>query len=137
MGKRQKFDLRLPGDQMTLMKRTAHDRGFRSANAYVQAVIIKDMRNSISEQNDREAFVASLDRLAKEIRTIHTTQQALFAVVDSLARLFLTCIPEPPLNALDQAKRRARLRYDRFLLSVAQNMMSDARATLTELVDNG
>ena len=117
------------------MKRTAQTRGFRSANAYVQAVIVKDMRDSTSDQADREAFVASLDRLAKEIRTVHTTQQALFAVVDSLARLFLTCIPEPPSNALDQAKRRARLRYDRFLLSVAQNMTSDSRAMLADLID--
>ena len=88
--------------------------------------------------SDREAFVAaSLDRLSKEIRNLHTTQQALFAAVDSLTRLFLTCIPEPPPEALDQAKRRARLRYERYLVSVAQNMTSDSRATLTELVDCG
>src|SRR5215471_16930366 len=107
MGKRQKFDLRLPPDQMVLMKRTAQIRGFRSANAYVQAVVVNDMRDATSDQTDREAFVASLDRLTKEIRTIHTAQQALFALVDSLARLFLTCIPEPPPNALDQAQRLA------------------------------
>src|SRR5215475_14452115 len=137
MDKRQKFDLRLPGEQMTMMKRTAQTRGFRSANAYVQAIVVKDMRDSSSDQADRQAFVASLDRLVKEIRTIHTTQQALFAVVDSLARLFLTCIPEPPPNALDQAKGRARLRYEKFLLSVAQNMTSYSRAMLAELVDRG
>ena len=57
--------------------------------------------------------------------------------MDSLTRLFLTCIPEPPPDALEQAKRRARLRYDRFLVSVAQNMASDSRATLTELIDRG
>lgn len=68
---------------------------------------------------------------------MHTAQQALFAAVDSLTRLFLTCIPEPPPEGLDQAKRRARLRYDRFLLSVAQNMTADSRATLTELIDRG
>jgi len=137
MAKRQKFDLRLPYDQMIMMKRTAQARGFRSANAYVQAVVVKDMRDSTSDQADRDAFVASLDRLAKEIRTIHTAQQALFAALDSLARLFLTCIPEPPPNVLDQAKRRAKLRYERFLLSVAQNMTSESRATLTELMDRG
>ena len=35
------------------------------------------------------------------------------------------------------AKRKARLRYERFLVSVAQNMTSDSRATLAELVDRG
>lgn len=138
MAKRQRFELRLPNDQMTVMKRTAQARGFRSANAYLQAVVTRDLRDSTSEQADREAFVAaSLDRLSKEIRTLHTAQQALFAAVDSMARLFLTCIPEPPPEELDQAKRRARLRYDRFLLSVAQNMTADSRATLTELIDRG
>jgi hypothetical protein len=136
MGKRQKFDLRLPPDQMVLMKRTAQIRGFRSANAYVQAVVVNDMRDATSDQTDREAFVASLDRLTKEIRTIHTAQQALFALVDSLARLFLTCIPEPPPNALDQAQRLARLRYDKFLLSVAQNMTKNTPAALTDMVDS-
>lgn len=138
MAKRQRFELRLPNDQMTVMKRTAQVRGFRSANAYVQALVTRDLRDSTSEQADREAFVAAaLDRLSKEIRTLHTAQQALFAVVDSPARLFLTCIPEPPPEALDQAKRRPRLRYDRFLLSVTQNMTADSRATLTELIDRG
>jgi len=137
MAKRERFELRLAEDQMTVMKRTAQVRGFRSTSAYVHAVLARDMRDSTSDHDDREAFAASLDRLSKEIRTVHTTQQALFAVVDSLARLFLTCIPEPPPSALDQAKRRARLRYDRFLLSVAQNMTSDSRATLAELVDRG
>ena len=34
----------------------------------------------------------------------------------------MTCIPEPPADMLDQAKAKARLRYERFLLSVAQGM---------------
>src|ERR1017187_6482480 len=111
MAKRQRFELRLPNEQMTVMKRTAQARGFRLANAYVQAVVTRDLRDSTSEQADCDTFVAaSLDRLSKEIRSLHTAQQALFAVVDSLARLFLTCTPEPPPEELDQAKRRARLR---------------------------
>ena len=138
MTNRQRFELRLPDEQMTAMKRTASSRGFRSANAYVQSVLGRDLRDSASEKVDRETFVAaSIDRLSKEIRTLHTAQQALFAAVDSLTRLFLTCIPEPPPEALDQAKSRARLRYDRFLLSVAQNMAAESRATLTELIDRG
>jgi hypothetical protein len=138
MAKRKRFELRLPDEQMTAMKRTANARGFRSANGYVQSLLGRDLRDSAADQVDREAFIAaSVDRLSKEIRTLHTAQQALFAAVDSLTRLFLTCIPEPAPEALDQAKRRARLRYDRFLLSVAQNMAADSSATLTELIDRG
>ena len=138
MAKWERFELRLSEEQLAVVKRTAQVRGFRSVSGYIQAVLTRDLRDSPPEQSDREAFVAaSIDRLSKEIRNLHTTQQALFAAVDSLTRLFLTCIPEPPPEALDQAKRKARLRYERYLVSVAQNMTSDSRATLTELVDRG
>ena len=138
MAKWERFELRLAEEQLAVVKRTAQVRGFRSVSGYIQAVLTRDLRDSSPDQSDREAFVAaSIDRLSKEIRNLHTTQQALFAAVDSLTRLFLTCIPEPPPEALDQAKRKARLRYERYLVSVAQNMTSDSRATITELVDHG
>ena len=138
MAKRDRFELRLPAEDMAMVKRAAQAGGFRSANAYIQAVLTRDLRGSKSDRSNQEAFVAaSIDRLSKEIRGLHTGQQALFATIDSLARLFLTCVPEPPAEVLDQAKRRARLRYDRFLVSVAQNMTTDTRATLAELADRG
>ena len=138
MAKWERFELRLAEEQLAVVKRTAQVRGFRSVSGYIQAVLTRDLRDSPPDQSDREAFVAaSIDRLSKEIRNLHTTQQALFAAVDSLTRLFLTCIPEPPPEAVEQAKRKARLRYERYLVSVAQNMTSDSRATLTELVDRG
>jgi hypothetical protein len=138
MAKWERFELRLSEEQLAVVKRTAQVRGFRSVSGYIQAVLTRDLRDSPPDQSDREAFVAaSIDRLSKEIRNLHTTQQALFAAVDSLTRMFLTCIPEPPPEALDQAKRKARLRYERYLVSVAQNMTSDSRATLSELVDGG
>jgi hypothetical protein len=138
MAKWERFELRLSEEQLAVVKRTAQVRGFRSVSGYIQTVLTRDLRDSPPDQSDREAFVAaSLDRLSKAMRNLHTTQQALFAAVDSLTRLFLTCVPEPPPEALDQAKRKARLRYERYLVSVAQNMTSDSRATLTELVDRG
>jgi hypothetical protein len=138
MAKWERFELRLSEEQLAVVKRTAQVRGFRAVSGYIQAVLTRDLRDSPPDQSDREAFVAaSIDRLSKEIRNLHTTQQALFAAVDSLTRLFLTCIPEPPPEAVEQAKRKARLRYERYLVSVAQNMTSDSRATLSELVDRG
>jgi hypothetical protein len=92
---------------MATMKRTAQARGFRSANAYVQTVVARDLRESAPERDEREVFIAaSFDRLSKEVRALHGAQQAVFAAVDSLTRIVLTCIPEPPPETLDQAKRR-------------------------------
>jgi Arc/MetJ-type ribon-helix-helix transcriptional regulator len=138
MAKRQRFELKLPEEQAAKVKRAAQARGFRSPSAYIRAVLTRDLSDSKSDRTDPEALVAaSIDRLSKEIRGLHSGQQALFATIDSLTRLFLTCIPEPPAEVLDQAKRRAKLRYDRFLVSVAQNMTVDTRATLGELADRG
>src|ERR1051326_778877 len=119
MAKRQRFDLWLPGDQMALVKKAAQAGGFRSATAYIQAVLARDLRGLKSDGTDQETFVAaSIDRLSKEIRGLHTGQQALFATIDSLTRLFLTCVPEPPADVLDQAKRRAKLRNERIFVFV-------------------
>jgi hypothetical protein len=138
MPKRKRFEIRVSDEQFAVLKRTAFDRGFRSIAAYVQAASASDMRQSGPDgSNGPEIVAASIDRLVKEVRSLHTAQQAVFAAVDSLTRLFLTCIPEPPPETLDQAKRRARLRYDRYLLSVAQNMASDSRTKMTELMDRG
>ena len=137
MAKWKRFELRLSESELAVIRQTAQVRGFPSVSAYVQTALRKDRQNP-PEETDRDAMVAaSLDRLCREVRSLHTAQQAVFAAVDSLTRLFLTCIPEPAPETLDQAKRRARLRYDRYLLSVAQNMASDSRAKLTELVDRG
>ena len=137
MAKRRRFEIRVSDEQFAVLKRTASDRGFRSIGAYVQAVAAADTRQSGAADFDRDDVIAaSIERLSKEVRSLHTAQQAVFAAVDSLTRLFLTCIPEPPPDTLDQAKRRARLRYDRYLLSVAQNMASDSRARLTKLTDH-
>ena len=55
---------------------------------------------------------------AREIRGVKLGQQALFAFVDSLVNILLTCIPEPSRDTYDQAVARGKFRYDRFLKSV-------------------
>jgi Arc/MetJ-type ribon-helix-helix transcriptional regulator len=138
MAKRRRFEVRLTDEQFATLKQTAQTRGFRSASAYVQNLLRDDAIDRKNDETDREAVVAaSIERLSKEIRKLHTAQQAQFAVVDSLTRLFLTCVPEPPAETLDQARRCAKLRYNRFLVSVAQNLNSDAQTTFAELIDRG
>ena len=73
MAKRQRFDLWLPAEQMALVKKAAQAGGFRSATAYIQAVLARELRDSKSDRSDQETFVvASIDRLSKEIRRLHT-----------------------------------------------------------------
>ena len=136
MTRNRRIEVKVPPDLHAQLKQAAHSQGFSSVNSLVRSAITNELRTGETALNRTEqSIAASIDRLAKEVRTLHTAQQALFAMTDSLARLFLTCVPEPPAEALDTAKRRARLRYDRFLLAVAQNMASDSRAALSELSD--
>ena len=119
---------------LTVGKQAAATKGFESLSAYIRDLIEKDSRITGQSERLESAVAASIDRIAKELRRLHNANQALFALTDSLVRLFLTCTPEPPPDSLDATKRRAKLRYDRFLLSVAQNMTGDARGTLLEVL---
>jgi hypothetical protein len=64
-------------------------------------------------------------------------QQALFAFVDSLAKMLLTCLAEPPKDVYEQAVARGKLRYDRFLKSVGAAMVGDSGAAMAEMLKRG
>jgi hypothetical protein len=84
-----------------------------------------------------ERISATLDRFAKDIRSLHTADQAIYAGFDTFMRIFLTCIPDPPAETLTAAKVQGHQRYKNYLQNVARNMNGDARAALAELVNHG
>jgi hypothetical protein len=135
MRKNERFELLVPQDLLERLKVVAAERG-TSVASVVRMALENEMRHGEPAIAKTERIVsASIDRLARDLRTLQTAQQAVFALTDSLARLFLTCVPEPDPEVLDQAKRRARMRYDRFLKSVAQNMTADSQTSLAELTE--
>jgi hypothetical protein len=83
-----------------------------------------------------ERIAASLDRLAREIRSVKLARQALFAFVDSLVKTLLTCIAERPSEARDQAVAQGKFRYERFLKSVGAAMAGDSKAAMAELLNH-
>ena len=82
-----------------------------------------------------ERIASTLDRFAKDLRRLHTADQALYASLDTFIRLFLTCIPDPPSDSLTAAKMQAQRRYRNYLQNVARNMNGDAPAALGELTN--
>ena len=118
--------------------RAIKDGGFPSPSAFFRSAIERELagrENEIHEAEDRIA--ASLDRMAREIRSVRLGQQALFAFVDALVKTLLTCLAEPPKDAYDQAVARGKLRYDRFLKSVGAGMVGDSQVAMKELVNRG
>jgi hypothetical protein len=57
--------------------------------------------------------------------------------VDALVKTLLTCVPEPPRDAYDQAVARGKARYDRFLKSVGAGMLGDSQAAMEVLLNRG
>lgn len=126
--------VRLPDDLSTKLQAEADKRGFDSPSAFVRHAIQSELRQGDSAVNQvEERIAATVNRLAKEVRSVHTAQLATFALVDAFVKVFLTCVPEPPNEMVDQAKARAKRRYEKFLISVAQGMAGDAKGALKEL----
>jgi hypothetical protein len=75
-----------------------------------------------------------MERVLRDVTRVARGQQALFAIVDTLVKTFLTCVPDPPPDAMTQSVARARDRYARFVKSAGQAMVGDALAAMQDLV---
>ena len=128
--------MKLTKDLAQRLEATARGKGFSSPSAFIRAAIENELtsrRPVFDESEDR--IVATIDRLAQEMRKMSTGQQALFAFVDSLTKTLLTCLPEPSGEAYAQAVARGKARYERFIKNVGMSMAGDSRAALAELMD--
>jgi hypothetical protein len=109
--------------------------GFSNPSAFIRAAVEHELAGRESELGAaEEKIAATIERVGRDLRGVRLAQQALFAFVDSLAKTLLTCVPEPPREAYDQAVARGKIRYDRFLKSVGAGMVGDSHAAITELL---
>lgn len=119
----QRLEVKLPPDLLSQVREAARQRGFTSANAFVRAAIANELKTGESAlERTEQTIAASLNRAMRELRSLHTASQANFAISDGLVRLFLSCIPEPDTRSRDAVRKQAKLRYRRFIQSVAKNM---------------
>ena|SRR5215475_7344418 len=84
-----------------------------------------------------QRIAGTLEQLRKELRRLGTAQHAQFALIDTLARVLLLCLPEPPQEVHSQALANAKQRHQKLLRAAALSMRGDARADLANLVTNG
>jgi hypothetical protein len=81
-----------------------------------------------------ERIAATLPRMAEEVRKVANGQQAAIALIDSLGKVILTCIPEPEPAAFTRAMSIARDRYQKFLKSAASSLKGDFMKSLTDII---
>jgi hypothetical protein len=114
----------------------AKARDYASPSAFMRAAVEKELRGADATLDESEQRIsASLEKYSKQVRKVSTGQQALFAYMDALAKVILTALPDTGEDTMKAAVARGRLRYSRFLKSVGANMVGDAQAALSELVN--
>jgi Arc/MetJ-type ribon-helix-helix transcriptional regulator len=77
-------------------------RGYANPSAFLRAAMdheLKGREEAILGAEERLA--TSMDQISREIFRLGRAQQALFALVDSLAKILLTCIPGPDAEAME------------------------------------
>src|SRR5450755_4799179 len=126
--------IRLTPEADERLQSTAKLRGYANPSAFVRAVI----DNELSGREDtmigaEERLAASMEQIRREVFRLGRAQQALFAFVDSLAKVLLTCVPEPGGEAMDAAVARARGRHARLLKSASQAMVGDSQVASKRL----
>jgi len=79
-------------------------------------------------------LAASIERMSREIFRLGRAQQALFAFLDSLAKILLTCVPEPGGEAMEAAVARARRRHVQLLKTAGQAIVGDSKLAMQDLL---
>jgi predicted DNA-binding protein len=130
--------IRLTADIDERLQSTAKVKGYANPSAFLRAAI----DHELSGREDtligaEERLAASMEQMRREIFRLGRAQQALFAFVDSLAKVLLTCVPEPGGEAMEAAFARARGRHARLLKSAGQAMVGDSQLAMQDLVNHG
>jgi Arc/MetJ-type ribon-helix-helix transcriptional regulator len=133
-----RLTVRVSKEESAHIAELAKQRGYLSPSAFVRTAIRNEIISRDGDVSEAEQRIAAtLERLSRDIFRANRGQQALFAVVDTFVKTFLTCVPEPPSDGISQSVARARNRYDRFVKSAGQAMVGDSEAALHDLVSRG
>lgn len=129
--------VRLTKQDQHQVEDAAKSRGYANASAFIRAAIRNELDGRAELTGTEERIAAGFDRVSRDIFRVGRGQQALFSLVDALAKALLGCLPEPPPEARPQALARAKERYARLVKAAGQAMSGDARAAMQDLVDHG
>src|ERR1035438_6041826 len=113
-------------------------RGYSSPSAFLRAAIKKELGERTEAIGaSTEEIVGCVREVRQDIRRIERAQQALFALVDSLAKAFLACVPDRKSAAMEPALAEARNRHARLLNNAGQAMLSDSLVAMEDLMSRG
>ena len=113
------------------------ERGFRSEQAFLIAACKHEIRqgaNTEATEHLESRVAAILANLARQIQGLQTLAHAQVALTDVLLKYVITCVVEPPKDALPAARVRARLRYEKLIRVAAAEISNNNRDTLKGMI---
>jgi hypothetical protein len=131
--------LRVPETLDQTVSEVARQRGYRSWSAFVVEAIQEKSRRleAIDSMSETEARIAgSFNQIMREVRSLHTSMQAQFALTDALTKYVLTCVVEPPEDVLSGARAKAKARYEKLIRAAAKTVTGRIDNSLYEAVTN-
>jgi Arc/MetJ-type ribon-helix-helix transcriptional regulator len=130
--------IRFPEKTDLKIQEAVRMRGFQSTTAFIRYSVEQELAGrSDNLAGTEERLAATIEQMRRELFRLGRGQQALFAYVDSLAKVLLTCVPEPPQDAKGQAIARAKERHNRLVKSAGSAMVGDSHAAMLDLVNRG
>ena len=130
--------IRFPEKTNTKIQESVKTRGFGSPAAFIRYAVEQELSGRTDNfVGAEERLSATIEQMRRELFRLGRSQQALFAYLDSLAKVLLTCIPEPPQDAKVQAIARAKDRHTRLVKSAGSAMVGDSQAAMSDLVNGG
>ena len=112
-------------------------RGYSTPTAFVRAAIKKELDGLGQGPAPNEQILGYIREVRQDVRRVERAQQALFALVDSLAKVFVTCVPEPHGMSMETALGEARKRHSRLLTNAGHAMLSDSIVAMEDLMSRG
>ncbi len=119
--------LRLSQKDRDQIEQAVKARGYESPSALIRAAIRNELNGRPELIGTEERIAGGFERVSRDMVRLARGQQALFALLDTLAKAILTCLPEPPSDARPQAIARAKERYDRLMKTAGVRVCQTVR----------
>ena len=134
--RRQQRSIRFSEATLKNVEAAARKRGFSSSTAFIRYAVEQELLGRNEELTSAEGRIAaSFDQVRREQFRLMRVHQALFALVDTLSKTLLTCVPEPPADARPQAIARAKERYHLLMKTAGISMRGESKLAMDDLVE--
>jgi hypothetical protein len=109
------------------VRKASKDGGFRSEQAFILAACESEIRradNTEAATQSEARVAATLTNLAKQVQGVQTLAHAQVALTDVFLKCVITCVVEPPEDALPAVRVRARLRHEKLVPAAAEELVA-------------